>query len=85
MTVKHPDLFGGETPVIKPTRSPYQEFKRVNRYRKAEGDENCGNCGYSFQRGHGRKKWRKCRLMGCSFSVATDVSYRKVCDKWQTM
>ena len=58
----HPDLFGGETPIVTPVYvGQYAKFKQWNCYRKGTREQNCSKCEYMFRNGY-----RKCRLMGCS-------------------
>jgi len=75
----HPDLFGGDTPIV-PQRSgsEYLAFRRAYKYRQAEKPgPNCGNCAFGFMRG----RYRKCEFQGTSHSLASDVSRNKVCDR----
>lgn len=81
--VMAPDLFGGESPMVAKSPGKYRSVFIANGYRKAEDERNCSNCGHSFQRSCHRKRYRKCSLVGCSASTATDVSRRMVCSKYK--
>lgn len=76
----HPDLFGGETPIIENHHGQYKKFRLVHRYRKATEKMNCSNCSHSFMSEGNSKKYRKCDYMGNTCSVATDVSRNCVCN-----
>ena len=83
----HPDMFGGETPVVQmPTggESRYQRFRRVNRYRKAPAGSGrkCETCTH-FMVHRWDKKYFKCARMGDSRSTASDIRARGVCDLWE--
>ncbi len=81
------DLFGVEGPDVVPGRSnesPYQAFKRHNRYRRSESKtERCKYCLYALLRPCNDKNYYKCRFMGSSSCGATDIALRNVCDKFQ--
>jgi hypothetical protein len=79
MNYTQPDLFGGESRVIKVRASK----KDLLNYRKAEGKENCSNCKRSFMVEGGNKNYRKCELIGNSASEATDVSRMCVCGRYE--
>jgi hypothetical protein len=78
--MNHPDLFGGETRIVGGgAGGPYARSKLAYAYRpKDEPGKNCGTCDHSFMRG----KYRKCELIGCSASTASDVSRNCVCKHW---
>ena len=79
----HPDLFGGETPIVTECRSPYVSFKVRNHYRSATDKRNCGNCKNGCLMEGNTKNYRKCKIQGITASQKTDVSKRKVCDLWE--
>ena len=76
------DLFGVEVPDIPlaPARGKYEAFKRRNNYRKADGERWCGKCEYFVTIDYHNKTYFKCRWMGCSASVASDIRKFNVCD-----
>jgi hypothetical protein len=76
--VTGPDLFGGDTKIVDPAKSPYTRFKQEKNYRTADGHENCGNCFFGCK----VNKYKKCHLMGVSASMMSDVSGKKVCNAW---
>lgn len=81
--IKQPDLFGGESRLVMPSRSPYANFRLVRRYIRATGKANCSNCVHSCQLDYHDKTYRKCELMGDSRSPNTDVSRRMVCNAYK--
>jgi hypothetical protein len=82
MEITQPDLFGGDTLVVEPKRSPYANWRTDALYRRAEDRKNCGNCNHSYMTRNGARRYRKCQLLGVSHSPATDVSNRFVCNHW---
>lgn len=76
------DLFGGETAVAEPFSVVSYDFvKRKMHYRKAEGPDQCGNCGaHSVYRAS--RRYHKCTLLGDTRSEATDIGQSYVCDKY---
>jgi len=81
--IYHPDLFGGETPILRHINlSPFQQFRIQNDYRKGDKSSNhCGTCRYYTIR-EVANRYHKCRLMGVTASVATDIRKFGVCDRW---
>ena len=81
--ITQPDLFGGETRVVTGKKSYYQERRLKMNYRRAtEKNKNCSTCNMSFMRFGGRHYYRKCKIIGCSASTATDVSRNYVCNEF---
>lgn len=75
MEIKQTNIFGGLDKIE--TEQKYGKIKTEIMYRPAEGDRNCKNCVFSYQ-----KNWyRKCQYIGFSRSSSTDVSQNKVCNK----
>ena len=64
--------------VSKP-RSPYQQWKLENNYRKANSENRCKDCKNLFVRQE-KNKYYKCILLGLSGSSATDVRLSNVCN-----
>ena len=81
------DLFGIEVPDVEPDRSgesPYQAFKRQNRYRRSDCKKRrCKFCKFAVKKEYHDKNYYKCHLIGNSSCGATDIALRNVCDKWQ--
>lgn len=83
-----PDLFGELRPVKEflneedrmRNESKYQEFKRSNHYRRADGYNRCKFCKHHFAMHYHDKVYHKCKLLGVSNSEATDIRVRNVCD-----
>jgi len=86
LTITQINLFGKDDPAITGDHplSRYQKFKVRNRYRKRTGKESCATCGNGELLEGNTKNYRKCKLIGCSNSTATDVSRNYICDKWGT-
>lgn len=83
LTIMAPDLFGGETPIVeKVNMSDYQRFKLINNYRLSNGPQKCKNCSNICKRQVG-KVYYKCKLMGLSHSIATDIKVSHVCNTWK--
>lgn len=84
-------LFGGETDVNdipdQSGNSPYIDFKNRQRYRKAKlrlyDRKCCGTCKYIIPKDYHDKRYYKCKLMGMSYSEATDIRKSCVCDLWE--
>ena len=83
------DLFGKEIPDTEPdrsTESPYQAFKRQNRYRLSTcKKKRCKFCKFAVKKEFGSKNYYKCHLIGTSSCGATDIALRNVCDKWEAV
>jgi len=82
MKLYQQNLFGGEEEAKpKPfVHGQFFLFKKKNRYRYATDENNCAGCRHSHMVPTGGRRVRKCRLMGESSSVASDVSIRMVCN-----
>lgn len=83
--MKNFNLFGGENEILEAPKSftqlsKYQKFKAMNHYRKAEGEKKCGNCASHLGGGYHDKQYHKCKLIGLSHSMATDIRVGHVCD-----
>lgn len=79
------DLWGNEIPdneKPKP-KSEYQKTKVAHGYRKANSWDvrKCKNCIYFIRHAYHGKYYFKCRLIGDSASVATDIRLGYVCVK----
>ena len=85
INMKHPDLFGGTTPVKEEIRSPYKYRKSVMGYRKAKPEEQnrCKNCKHCQIWECRAGRYYKCELIGLSNSEATDVRANGTCNKWE--
>lgn len=82
MAEKHPDLFGGRTPIIEPAGGPAGKWKKQMKYRNTDSREfRCGTCRHLVQ-GHYEKACYKCALLGDSSSQSSDVHLSGVCAKW---
>lgn len=82
MPTLHPNLFGGETPITEPKRneSRFQRFRRIYNYRKGENGKQCRKCRHHILKQHHGRRYHKCRMMGLSFSEATDIRALGMCD-----
>lgn len=80
------DLFGGDTPVFTKEQvgreSKYQRYKRVNKYRRAEGKDRCGACARHMAFDYHDHTYHKCRNMGHSFGPASDIRLRDICNNF---
>jgi hypothetical protein len=79
------DLFGGETEINETAKtvthmSKYQKTKLYYHYRKATDSKKCGNCANHIGGGYHEKQYHKCKLIGVSHSIATDIRISCVCD-----
>ena len=70
--------------VITKPRSPYQQWKLDNNYRKADSEKRCKYCKNLFIRQE-QNRYYKCILLGLSGSAATDIRLSNVCDKFTPM
>lgn len=81
------NLFGEDVALIAPEKrrvlGKYQAYKTRNHYRKTSDKRiRCDKC-YHLA-GHCRdKNYYKCRLMGCSYSEASDIRLSYVCDNFK--
>ena len=77
-------LFNDEIPDVPPKESKgkYAVWKKVNWYRKSDGDKRCANCKY-FYRTYHDKAYFKCELLGQSNSEATDIRASYVCNQFR--
>lgn len=76
----HPDLFGGETPIVVPSKSPIQDMKKRMKYRKAEpGEPRCKTCAHCMKISYHGKNYYKCELIGDSRGTATDIRLSDTC------
>lgn len=79
------DLFGRaitiEEYLARPHKQlgPYQKWKRDHHYRRAESRECCKTCQFLYRREKSRMYY-KCVNLSLSFSSASDVRLRDVCD-----
>jgi hypothetical protein len=61
------------------------KFKKIKfnlNYRKTFDKSNCANCKNSYQIRTNDKTFRKCKLIGESSSISSDVSKNYVCDNY---
>jgi len=84
-------LFGGEIDtddIIVPSgHSPYLDFKRRYNYRRSRlglyDRKCCGTCAKFIKYDYHDKTYFKCRLIGMSNSVATDIRKSNTCNAWR--
>lgn len=80
--MKHPDLFGGKTPVHLKPKGWIGIRKRQLRYRFAEaGEPRCKECDHLIRKAYKGKVYYKCPLIGESHSRATDVRLSATCNQ----
>ena len=73
-------LFGDSIEEVeKRVTGTYASWKSKNQYRKATGEERCGECQHLVGRCHHGKGYWKCEIMGFSNSSATDIRKSYVC------
>ncbi len=81
------DLFGyevDELPKDKGRASKYQIWRNINYYRRAEDKEmSCETCKNRATRHPNKRQYHKCILIGMSFSSATDIRLRDICNRWE--
>jgi hypothetical protein len=72
-------LFNEEIPEvpIKKGRGHFKDWRQRHHYRKANGEQRCGNCRHRLS-----GAYHKCRLQGGSNSAASDIRLSNVCDEW---
>lgn len=83
--MKNLDLFQeGETDVPvgeeKKMLSKYQRTKLFYNYRKATGSNKCGNCAEHVKKHGNTSTYHKCKIIGLSDSMATDIQVGAVCN-----
>jgi len=79
------DLWGNEiNPQIKQNYNKMgycQKFKYDNNYRPCESkDKKCGTCKYIVRGKYHSKSYNKCRLLGDSRSMSTDIRVKYICN-----
>ncbi len=77
------DLFGNVHDMELKGESQYQNFRRVNGYRKTSKENRCKNCQHGFKVNFYERLYFKCDLMGVSYSSATDIRMNSVCNVWE--
>jgi len=79
------NLFGDEIPEEPDPRpkSKYQGWKLINNYRASSGERQCQNCKFARKRNYHNKNYYKCILLGTSYSTATDIRLKDVCNLHQ--
>lgn len=65
------------------SKSKYQRWKEENNYRKADKGINCAKCENIIKDTGHNNVFYKCRLLGTSHSIATDIRLSCVCDLWK--
>ena len=76
-----PDLFGGESPLRDPVRSPYQKKKSELGYRLARPMEpTCKTCVHRIHKNMNDKTYYKCALIGDSNNFSTDIRLKNTCN-----
>jgi hypothetical protein len=82
----HKNLFNEmqEFDIEKKPLSPYQKTKQQNNYRKSiDKNVSCKTCIYKLESHHNGKTYYKCKIIGESFSSATDIRLKNVCNRWK--
>lgn len=63
---------------------PYQQWKKVNNYRKSDDRlQRCKLCRFHREGYYRATYLHKCRLLGMSNSQATDIRAGHVCDRFE--
>lgn len=79
------DLFGGDTPVPdkknESHESKYQKFKKRNHYTESYNSEiRCKTCPNHITIEYHDRYYHKCKLIGNTMCVATDIRINHVCN-----
>lgn len=80
------NLFGEmqDDPKHGPRSGKYQSFKVLNKYRPSDDKAvRCRNCVNLIGMGGHSKTYYKCKLMGTSMSIATDIRVNHVCEQFK--
>ena len=78
-------LFGDDIPeVADKVKTGYCEiWKAQNRYRRSDRKERCSSCEQFIRCEHHGRVYLKCRLLGVSRSVATDIRVSCICSQYK--
>lgn len=78
------DLFGQEIEAERtPARGPYQKFRNINQYRKADNETyRCNTCKHLIMT-EMQHRYYKCELQGVSSCASSDIRLSYVCKKWE--
>jgi hypothetical protein len=78
------DLFGNkytENDLIQSkSRSFYQRFRGLNKYRKSDSDNRCKNCVHLVRKNYHNKNYYKCEHQGFSSCSASDIRLNHICN-----
>jgi len=82
MSNTHPDLFGGETPIVKSNGEFKSKLESMVVRKAGRFDPKCKNCTHFIRKGFHNKTYFKCALIGDTSSSATDIQAGYTCKKF---